>query len=537
MKKTMEYFKGKRKDNEFDPILKQRWNPKFYDLLDKRRYQAYDGGGEIRKEKQHENGKWTVRERIEYFFDTDSFIEVNMYMESLSRNFGMKKKKTIGDGAVTGYGTVNGNLVFIAAQDFTVIGGTLGEFHAKKICHIMDMAYYMQAPIVFFNDSGGARIEEGIDSLAGYSGIFYRNSRYSGVIPQIAVIMGPCAGGACYSPAICDFIFMTKETSRMFITGPGVIKAVTGENVTQEELGGSYVHSTESGVAHFVCEDDEKTLDKVKELLSYLPRNHNATTKVRIPFNYRKKVPLECIVPDNPRKIYDVHDVITAIIDDNSFFEIQKDYAKNIVIGYAFLEGREVGIIANQPKYMAGSLDSAASEKAARFIRQCDCFHIPLITLVDVPGFFPGMEQEHTGIIRRGAKLLYAYSEATVPKITLIMRKAFGGAYIAMNSKGIGADCVFAWPIAQLAVMGAEGAVDIIFKKEIADSTNPVEMRREKIAEYEEKFMNPYIAAAKGYVDEVIKPEETRSRFISALKMTESKQDKLPEKKHGNIPL
>lgn len=515
---------------------RQGWNAIHIEELERRRQKAIDGGGEQRRNRQHAAGKLTARERIEYFYDEATFVEVDMFMESQSRAFGMETKRVAGDGVITGYGKVNGKYVFVAAQDFTVIGGTLGEYHAKKICHIMDMAYKVKAPVVFINDSGGARIEEGIDSLAGYSGIFYRNTRYSGIIPQIAAIMGPCAGGACYSPAICDYIFMTRDTSRMFITGPAVIKEVVGETISQEDLGGAQVHAVKSGVAHFVYDDDRSVLDGVKTLLSYI-LNENRELPAKRDTDGREKKELEYLVPDNARKVYDVHSVIETIADKYTFFEVQKDYAKNIVVGYGMLAGVPVGIVANQPMIMAGALDNSASEKAARFIRFCDCFNIPLITLVDVPGFLPGTQQEHNGIIRRGAKLLYAYSEATVPRLTLIMRKAFGGAYIAMSSKGIGADCVFAWPTAQLAVMGAEGAVDIIFKKEIAASEDPALTKMVKIKEYEEKIMTPYLAAEKGYIDEIIRPNETRDRLLQALEMLLSKQDKIPEKKHGNIPL
>lgn len=518
-------------------IIMQKWESKYLNELQLKRKEAVIGKDTGRIQKQHEAGKLTARERVELLLDKNSFSEIDIFMESQSLNFGIENKKRVGDGVVTGYGLINGRFVFLAAQDFTTMGGTLGEYHAKKICHIMDMAYQMRAPIIFINDSGGARIEEGIDSLSGYSDIFYRNTIYSGIIPQIAIVLGPCAGGACYSPAICDYIIMSRRTSNMFITGPGVVKTVLGEDVSANELGDASVHMNISGVAHFVYEDDNKALKGARELLSYLPQSREEKPAWQKTIKVDKSNELEYIVPDNMRKVYDIRDVLYAFLDKDTFLEVQKDYAPNIVIGYARLDGDVVGIVANQAMYMAGSLDSNASEKAARFIRCCDCYNIPIITLVDVPGFLPGKSQEHGGIIRRGAKLLYAFSEATVPRITLILRKAYGGAYIAMNSKGIGADRVFAWPIAQIAVMGAEGAVDIVFKKEIKNSEVPEEIRNQKIKEYEEQFMNPYLAAQKGYVDEIITPGETRFKLSSTLKMLKTKKKDLPINKHGNIPL
>lgn len=515
------------------------WNPKYCEELKKRRLSAANGGGERRIDTQHNKGKLTARERIDYLFDEDSFVEINTLVESQDSRFGMDQKKIIGDGVVIGYGKINGRVVYASSQDFTVIGGTLGEYHSKKICHIMDMAIKMKAPYVSINDSGGARIEEGISSLDGYSGIFYRNTKASGVIPQISVILGPCAGGACYSPAITDFIFMSKKSANMFITGPAVVKTVIGEDVTSDELGGASVHASKSGVVHFAYEDDYACLDGVKQLLSYLPENCDKKPPVTMGNAVDKSNKLEGIVPDNQRKVYCVKDVIDTFVDSGSFFEVQPEFAKNIVIGFARIDGEVIGIVANNPKGgISGSLDIDASEKAARFVRFCDCFNIPIITLVDVPGFMPGTKQEHGGIIRRGAKLLYAYAEATVPKITLILRKAFGGAYIAMNSKGMGADIVFAWPIAQTAVMGAEGAVAIMNRKQIESADNSEEERQRLVEEYEAEYMTPYIAAEKGFIDEVILPEETRQRLRSALDALKLKdRNAVGFRAHGNIPL
>lgn len=513
------------------------WDKRYIEELDRRRNQAYSGGGKQRIDKQHAAGKLTARERIEVLFDPDSFVEIDTLVESRGDEFGMSEKRIPGDGVIIGYGFVEGRPVYVSVEDFTVMGGTLGEYHSKKICQIMDMAVKMRAPYISINDSGGARIEEGITSLDGYSGMFYRNTMASGLIPQIAVILGPCAGGACYSPGIMDYIFMSKP-AKMFITGPNVVRAATGENVTAEDLGGIEAQSTKSGVVHFTYDNDEKCLMGVRKLLSYLPSNCSENP----PFNPLFKgiddsYKIQEIVPDNQKSVYDVKKVIEAFIDRDSFFEIQKDFAKNIITALARLDGNVIGIIANQPMQIAGALDIDASEKASRFVRFCDCFNISLLTLEDVPGFFPGIKQEHNGIIRRGAKLLYAYAEASVPKITLIMRKAFGGAYIAMNSKGMGADVVFAWPIAQMAVMGAEGAVDIVYRRKIGEADDPQKERERLISEYEEHYMTPYIAAQRGFIDEVIKPEETRKKLSDSFLALKNKNVLKGNKKHGNIPL
>lgn len=502
-----------------------------------RRKKIENGGGKERVAKQHSLGKLTARERINLLFDKGTFVEINSMILSRAMDFGMDKKKKYGDGVITGYGMVNGRMVVASSQDFTINGGSLGEAQAMKICCAMDKAYDMKVPYVSINDSGGARIEEGIDGLAGYGDIFFRNTRASGVIPQISVILGPCAGGACYSPAITDFIFLTEKNSQMYITGPNVVKSVTGEVISSSELGGSGVHRAESGVAHFVCADEYTCMESVRELLTYLPQN----SEEKPPYVKGKEVD-ECdkitrIVPDNSKKGYDVHDVIYSFVDKRSFFEVQKDFAPNIVVGLSRIKGNTVGIVANQSSNMAGSLEINASDKAARFVRFCDCFNIPLLTLVDVPAFMPGSKQEHNGIIRHGAKILYAYAEATVPKVTLIMRKAYGGAYIAMDSKGLGADIVYAWPIAEIAVMGATGAVSIIGKKDIEESDNPSAKQEEMIQTYNEKFMTPYIAAEHGYVDEVILPEDTKTKIVDALEVLATKSVSLPRKKHGNIPL
>ncbi len=507
--------------------------------LQYRRNVIEQGGGADKSKKQHESGKQTARERINMLMDEGSFIEVDAFVKHRATDFGMDKTIAPAEGVVTGYGTVDGRLVYVYAQDFTVIGGSLGEMHAKKICKVMDMALKMGAPIVGINDSGGARIQEGIDALSGFGEIFYRNTISSGVIPQISVIMGPCAGGAVYSPAITDFIFMVENTSQMFITGPSVIKAVTGEDVSFQELGGSNTHNTKSGVAHFNSANDEECIEQVKQLIGFLPSNNLSDTPVYECEDDLNRVSskLMQIVPDEPNKAYDMKDVIEEVVDNGDFFEVQKDFAQNIIIGFGRMNGGTVGIVASQPKILAGSLDVHSSDKAARFIRFCDCFNIPIITFVDVPGFLPGVSQEHSGIIRHGAKLLYAYSEATVPKITVITRKAYGGAYIAMSSNHLGADMVFAWPTAEIAVMGPEGAANIIFRKEISEAGDPVTTRNEKIEEYRNKFSNPYAAAARGYVDDVIEPDSTRPRIISALEMLSSKRESRPSKKHGNIPV
>ena len=515
------------------------WDAKYREALDRRRAAAVAGGGEKRVDNQHRKGKLTARERLSILFDPGTFVEINTLVEAQDLRFGMDRKRTPGDGVIIGYGEVNGRVVYASAQDFTVIGGTLGEYHSKKICHIMDMALKMRVPYVSINDSGGARIEEGISSLDGYSGIFYRNTRASGVIPQISVILGPCAGGACYSPAITDFVFMARCTANMFITGPAVVEAALGEKVTAEELGGAAVHASKSGVAHFVYETDQECLHGVRTLLSYLP-DHCGEKPPVLPGTPRDdSVRLEEIVPDNSRKTYEVKEVIASFADEGSFLEIQEDFAKNIVIGLLRMDGEVLGVVANNPRGgLVGSLDIDASEKAARFVRFCDCFNIPLLTLVDVPGFIPGTKQEHGGIIRKGAKLLYAYAEATVPKVTLILRKAFGGAYIAMNSKGMGADLVFAWPIAQTAVMGAEGAVVIMNGRQIEEAKDPAAEKARLVEEYERDYMTPYIAAERGYIDEVLLPEETRAKLRSAFEALKLKnREEAGYRAHGNIPL
>ncbi|TCU68882.1 propionyl-CoA carboxylase carboxyltransferase subunit [Tissierella praeacuta] len=497
------------------------------------------GGGEKRIEKHHKSGKLTARERINLLFDEGSFVEIDKFVEHRCTNFDMAKLEAPADGVVTGYGTVDGRLVFTYAQDFTVVGGSLGEMHAAKICKVQDMALKMGAPIIGFNDSGGARIQEGVDALSGYGKIFYRNTIASGVIPQISVIMGPSAGGAVYSPALTDFIFMVDKTSMMFITGPQVIKSVTGEEVTQEELGGANTHNKISGVAHFVDKTEAECIERIKELLSFLPSNNLEVAPIYAIEDDINRVEerLNEIVPVNPNKPYDMKEVIKLLGDGGEFFEIQPYYAQNIITGYIRLNGKTIGVVGNQPKVLAGCLDINASDKAGRFIRTCDAFNIPLLNLVDVPGFLPGTEQEYGGIIRHGAKMLYAYSEATVPKVTLIVRKAYGGAYLAMCSKDLGADQVFAWPNAEIAVMGPDGAANIIFKKDIENSDDPIITRQEKIAEYRDTVANPYIAAQRGFVDDILVPSITRPRLISAFDMLESKRESRPAKKHGNIPV
>jgi len=497
------------------------------------------GGGEKRIAKQHERGKLTARERINLLLDEDSFVEIDAFVKHRCTNFGMEDVDAPSDGVVTGYGTVDGRLVFVYAQDFTVLGGSLGEMHAAKINKVQDMALKMGAPIVGINDSGGARIQEGVDALSGYGKIFYRNTQSSGVIPQISAIMGPSAGGAVYSPALTDFIFMVEKTSQMFITGPQVIKAVTGEDVSQEELGGANTHNTISGVAHFKDSTEEESLQRIRTLLSYLPSNNLETPPVYEMGDDINRVEeaLNEIVPVNPNRPYDMKEIIRLLADNGEFFEIQEYFAQNIITGFIRLNGKTIGVVANQPKFLAGCLDINASDKAGRFIRTCDAFNIPLLNLVDVPGFLPGTDQEYGGIIRHGAKMLYAYSEATVPKVTLIVRKAYGGAYLAMCSKDLGADQVFAWPNAEIAVMGPDGAANIIFKHDIANSDDPVETRQEKIEEYRDTVANPYIAAERGFVDDVIVPSITRPRIISAFDMLESKRESNPAKKHGNLPV
>jgi acetyl-CoA carboxylase carboxyltransferase component len=496
-------------------------------------------GGEKRIQKQHESGKLTARERLELFFDPGTFRELGMFVRHRCTDFGLDKTFLPGEGVVTGHGTVDGRTVFAFSQDFTTVGGTLGEMHAKKICKIMDMAMKNGVPVVGFNDSGGARIQEGVDALSGYGKIFYRNACASGVIPQISAIMGPTAGGAVYSPAMTDWVFMVKNTSYMFITGPQVIKAVMGEEITFEELGGAMTHNTKSGVAHFACETDEDAIGRIRELLSYLPSNNMEDPPVTDSDDdpERTDPALDTIVPDDPRKTYDMKIIIRSLVDGGRILEPHEFYAENIIVCFARLDGHTIGIIANQPVVLAGSLDVNASDKATRFIRFCDSFNIPLLTMVDVPGYLPGSDQEWSGIIRHGAKLLWCYSEATVPKMTLIIRKSTGGAYLAMCSADLGADYVLAWPTAEIAVMGAAGAANIIHRKAIKDADDPEKVRKEKIGEYEKLFLNPYIAASRGFVDAVIYPRETRPRLIDALRVLISKRESRPPKKHGNIPM
>lgn len=497
------------------------------------------GGGQKRIDRQHEAGKLTARERLLRLFDENSFTETDMHVKHRATEFGMEKVEVPGEGVVTGYGTIDGRLVFAFAQDFTVIGGSLGEMHAKKITKVQDMAMKAGAPLIGLNDSGGARIQEGVDALDGYGQIFYRNTIASGVIPQISIIMGPSAGGAVYSPALTDFVFMVDKTSQMFITGPQVIKAVTGEDVSAEQLGGAQTHNTVSGVAHFFSETDDAALAAVRRLIGFLPANNLEDPPVIETGDPLGRVDEDLlkIIPDDPNKPYDVRNVIRSVVDNGDFMEVQESYAANAVVGFGRLAGKPVGMVANQPKSMAGCIDINASDKIGRFVRFCDSFNIPVITWVDTPGYLPGTNQEYGGVIRHGAKILYAYSEATVPKVTVILRKAYGGAYLAMCAKALGADQVLAWPQAEIAVMGPDGAANIIFKDDIAKAENPVETRKAKIAEYRDKFANPYVAAARGYVDMVIDPRETRPRIISALEMLGSKRDARPPKKHGNIPV
>ena len=497
------------------------------------------GGGEARQEAQRQRGKMTAWERIEYLFDEGTFVEVGGFVELRSEHFGLGRKKSPGDGVITGFGRVNGELVYLAAQDFTVLGGSLGEMHGKKVANIMDMAIRAGAPIITLNDSGGARIQEGIGSLCGYGDIFYRNTQASGVIPQISVIMGPCAGGAVYSPGITDFVAMVKDTSNMFITGPDVIKTVTGEEVSKEDLGGPDVHMAKSGVVCHIGEDDESTLDWVARLLTYIPSNNSEVAPVvpAVAKSAESVAALEDLVPSNPNKSYDMHQVIDCLVDPHSFLELQAEYAPNIVIGFSRIDGISTGIIANNPKHLAGCIDVNASDKAARFVRFCDAFNIPLLTLVDVPGFLPGVDQEYAGIIRHGAKLLYAYSEATVPKLTVTLRKAYGGAYICMCSKHLGADMVVAWPGAEIAVMGPKGAVNVIFRKEIAEAEDKLAEAQRLESDYIEKFANPRMAASLGYVDDVIEPSETPKVIRQYLWSLSDKEVARPNRKHGNIPL
>ncbi|MCG8389992.1 MAG: acyl-CoA carboxylase subunit beta [Cytophagales bacterium] len=508
-------------------------------LLAEKNKEALLGGGEKRIESQHAKGKLTARERIDLLLDDGSFEEIGKFVMHRCKDFGLDQEYYLGDGVVTGYGTVNGRLVYVFSQDFTVFGGSLSETHAEKIVKIMDLAMKNGAPIIGLNDSGGARIQEGVVSLGGYADIFYRNTLASGVIPQVSAVMGPCAGGAVYSPAITDFILMVENTSYMFVTGPNVVKTVTQEEVTAEELGGASTHSTKSGVTHFACPNEVECINNIKQLLSYMPQNceENAPVEPYQSTGDEKVKELHNIVPDNPNQPYDMRDVIEPIVDGNSFMEVHKNYADNIVVGFARLAGRSIGIVGNQPSSLAGVLDIDASKKGARFVRFCDSFNIPLLVLEDVPGFLPGTDQEWNAIITNGAKLLYAFSEATVPRVTVITRKAYGGAYDVMNSKHIGADINYAWPTAEIAVMGAKGAAEIIFKREISQADNPEAKLQEKVDDYTNKFANPYRAAHRGYIDEVILPENTRKKLIKAFKMLENKVDSLPRKKHGNIPL
>jgi acetyl-CoA/propionyl-CoA carboxylase carboxyl transferase subunit len=509
------------------------------DELREKRERALKGGGEDRIASQHDKGKMTARERVDYFLDDGTFQEFDQFRTHRNHKFGMEESKLPGDGVVTGYGEVDGRTVFVFAHDFTVFGGSLGEVFAEKVCKVMDKAMEVGAPVVGLNDSAGARIQEGVQSLGGFGEIFRRNTEASGVIPQISAIMGPCAGGAVYSPALTDFTFMVRDTSHMFITGPDVIKTVTGEEVTFDELGGATTHTATSGVAHFATDSEEQALDDIRHLLSYLPQN-NVEDPPRVdPWDDPDRVDdtLAEVVPDQPRKPYDIHDVLGGVLDEGSFFEVQSDFAKNIVVGFGRLDGHSVGLVANQPRVNAGTLDIESSEKAARFIRFCDSFNIPILTFVDVPGFLPGTDQEHNGIIRHGAKLLYAYSEATVPLMTVITRKAYGGAYDVMASKHLGADVNYAWPTAEIAVMGPQGAVNILYREELEAADDPDARRDELIEEYREEFANPYTAADRGFVDDVIEPGETRKRLIADLQMLKSKRASQPDKKHGNIPL
>jgi len=504
--------------------------------LRKRKKEAQLGGGEKAIEKQVAMGKKTARERIKAILDENSFHEYDLFVEHTGRDFDMEKKVLHGDGVIIGTGTMYNQPVAIYAQDFTVAGGSLGLMHARKITKIMDHALKMRVPLIGINDSGGARIQEGVNSLAGYGEIFYRNTNASGVIPQISVILGPCAGGAVYSPALTDFVFVVENISKMFITGPGVIKTVLGEEISMEELGGAMVHSEITGNAHFFAKSEDECFEQIKKLITFIPWN-NAQKALRFPIqepSINKNI--DEIVPADPHHPYDIRDIIKAVTDGSDFFEIMEYFARNIVIGFGRIQGNTIGFVANQPMYLAGVLDCDSSDKAARFIRYCDAFNIPIVTLEDMPGYLPGVDQEHAGVIRHGAKLLYAYSEATVPKVTVIIRKAYGGGYIAMNSRHLGADFVFAWPTAEIAVMGPEGAANIVFKKEIDEAENPAEMRKQKIQEYKDKFANPFVAASKGYIDEVIEPSETRARLIHSLEISASKVDPRPERKHGIPP-
>ena len=507
--------------------------------LRRMRKEALLGGGPARIEQQHARGKLTARERLDLLLDPGSFVELDAFVTHRSTDFGLGEQVILGDGVVTGHGTIDGRLVFVFSQDFTVFGGSLSETYAEKICKVMDLAMKVGAPIVGLNDSGGARIQEGVVSLGGYADIFLRNTLASGVVPQLSVVMGPCAGGAVYSPAITDFTIMVEGTSYMFVTGPNVVKAVTHEDVDSERLGGATTHTTKSGVAHLAAQDEATALDLARQILAFLPQNNLEDTPRRETRDARDRADdeLDGVIPDDPSKPYDMHDVIRRVVDEGEFLEMQPAWAQNIITGFARLDGRPIGIVAQQPSVLAGALDIDASTKAARFVRTCDCFNVPLVTFVDVPGFLPGVDQEHGGIIRHGAKLLFAYCEATVPKLTVITRKAYGGAYDVMSSKHVRGDMNFAWPTAEIAVMGVEGAVNIIFKDRIAEADDPAAERARLVADYEERFANPYVAAARGYVDDVILPHETRPRLIAALDMLVDKRATNPRKKHGNIPL
>jgi propionyl-CoA carboxylase beta chain len=526
--------KSMKKSRILSPGLSEKFN-----ILHSKNEEALKGGGLKRVEAQHAKGKLTARERLNLLLDQGSFQELDRFVVHRGTDFGIDKEKYLGDGVITGFGTIAGRVVYVFSQDFTVFGGSLSETHAEKICKIMDMAMKNGAPLIGLNDSGGARIQEGVSSLGGYADIFYRNTRASGVVPQLSAIMGPCAGGAVYSPAITDFVLMVEQTSYMFVTGPNVVKTVTQENVSAEDLGGAATHSSKSGVTHFSCANEIECIDHIKKLLSYIPQNCEEEApflKYAVSPNEDREV-LDGLVPENTNHPYDMRDVVQGIADEDTFLEVHRDFAENIVIGFIRLGGRSVGVVGNQPAVMAGVLDIQSSVKAARFVRFCDSFNIPLLVLVDVPGFLPGTDQEWNGIITNGAKLLYAFSEATVPRITVITRKAYGGAYDVMNSKHIGADLNFAWPTAEIAVMGAKGAAEIIFKREIAQAADPEMKLKEKMDEFTEKFANPYTAAERGFIDEVILPRETRSRLLRAFRMLENKVDTLPRKKHGNIPL
>ncbi|OZG31966.1 MULTISPECIES: acyl-CoA carboxylase subunit beta [Rickettsieae] len=505
------------------------------DFLDEKRNNARQGGGGERIALQHKKGKLTARERIEALLDPESFEETRMFVEHRCDNFGMEEKKFLGDAVITGHGTINGRLVFVYSQDFTVFGGSLGEYHAKKICSILDSALEVGAPVIGINDSGGARIQEGVDALAGYGELFQRNVIASGIIPQITLIMGPCAGGAVYSPALTDFIFMVKNTSYMFVTGPEVVKTVTGEEVTQEQLGGARMHTTKSGVADFAFKNDIELLLETRRFFNFLPLSNRSPLPCRRTEDPADRVDmsLNTLVPNIPNKAYDMKELIERIVDEGDFFELQPDFAKNIITGFGYMEGRSIGFVANQPLHLAGCLDINASRKAARFVRFCDAFNIPIVTLVDVPGFLPGVSQEHNGIIKHGAKLLYAYAEATVPKITIITRKAYGGAYIVMNSKHLRGDVNYAWLNSEIAVLGAEGAAEIIFKEECKDP----ESKKQKIQEYKDTVTSPFVAASRGYLDDIIKPQNTRWRICKALNFLQNKKVQLPWKKHDNLPL